>query len=221
MPSDLSSYVLNEGEYNSYDSFQGSLKSGRINFIWELWAIRRTCPKNYSPGRCDHYLLDLVDKKFPQPDNEKVKQLFEKYFTYEKAVLKSGRSQKPTFGERYQEVKQKRRQFFSEEQADLVFGIEESRVEFVNASGKLFQETKGLSGTERVKQYEQLQKKIYGERYEEMIKREDPFNRYQTELELRGRDMSKLSEKEKKESEYKLQIKYFGQEGADRIRNSQ
>jgi lipase chaperone LimK len=46
-------------------------------------------------------------------------------------------------------------------------------------------------------------------------KREDPFDRYQTELELREKEFIGLSVEDKEKKLYSLEVKYFGKEKAD------
>ncbi len=200
----------------NYNEFVDSLKTGKINFIWELWALRDKCPQDSTIVQCNLMILEMIDKKFNPPDNELVKKLFKQYFEYEAELIKMDLRDKD-FTEKYSELKKKRREFFSEEEAHLVFGMEEAQIDFIEKSSEFFEKTKNLSGNERVKQYEELKKKIYGSFYDSMISREEKFDHYQTELHLREKDFSKLNENQKQKEIQKLREKYFGKEGAERI----
>lgn len=90
----------------------------------------------------------------------------------------------------------------------------------MEASANFIKNSANLSGDQRVKKYEEVKREVFGDMYEEMVKREDKFAHYQTELQLRENELSKLKPEEKEKFEYELQIKYFGKEAADKIQQS-
>lgn len=200
----------------NYNEFTEALKFGKINFVWELWALRDKCPENSTIVQCNQMILEMIDKKFNPPENEQIKKLFKQYFEYESEIVKMD-AKDLDFSKKYEELKKKRREHFSEEEAQLIFGMEEAQVNFMDKSAEFFEKTKNLSGNERVKQYEALKKKVYGNFYDSVVSREDKFDHYQTELNLREKDLSSLNEEQRQKEIRKLQEKYFGKEGADRI----
>lgn len=204
-------------EKKDYLELIEELKTGKINFVWEVWALRRNCPKDYSPSQCDATLIAYIEKNYSSPDKEKIIDLFRSYFKYEDEVRNLKMPENVTFDERYEILKKKRKETLGQDKAELFFGMEEAQVSFIEASKNFMASTKNLSGSERVKKYEELRKKVYGPYNEAIAGREDSFQHYQTELELREKDLSGLSEAEKDKKIAALEIQYFGKEGAERM----
>ncbi|MCP5501738.1 MAG: lipase chaperone [Leptospiraceae bacterium] len=192
-------------------------RKGKINLVSELWAMRRKCPEDYRFEQCNNMLSVFIDKNFPPPGNETLKKLLSKYLKYEIEMRDFKTPENLKLSERYELIKQKRRELFSEEEAKLIFGLEESKVTFSEASRNFYKETKDLSGEERIKKYEELKKTVYGDYYSSMKERETPFNNYEVEISLRENDFKKLKDDDKKQKMIELQTKYFGKEGAERI----
>jgi len=216
-----SSSVLDSEVLLNYSEFSDKLKTGEINFVWEVWKLRRMCPEDYKPNQCNEIILSHIDKSYSPPDNELLKKLFKDYFRYEVALREFEISDSLKFEEKYELLKKKRREVFEEENSKLVFGMEEATVEFVNSQKDFIESTKKLSGDEKVKSYEELKKKTFGSYFENIVKREDPYNNYQTELSLRESDLSKLSIDEKNAILQKTQFKYFGKEGVEKLQKVQ
>jgi hypothetical protein len=216
-----SSSVLDSEVLLNYSEFSDKLKTGEINFVWEVWKLRRLCPEDYKPDQCNEIILSHIDKSYSPPDNELLKKLFKDYFRYEMALREYEISDSLKFEEKYELLKKKRREVFKEENSKLVFGMEEATVEFLNSQKDFLESTKKLSGDEKVKVYEDLKKKTLGSYFENITKREDPYNNYQTELSLRESELSKLSTDDKNAILQKTQFKYFGKEGVEKLQKVQ
>lgn len=204
-------------EKKGYLELVEELKSGKVNFTWEVWALRRKCPDEYTPSQCDETIYKFLDTKFTSPDKEKMKELFKAYFQYESEARKMEFPANITFSEKYEILKKRRRELVGDEKADLFFGMEESQVTFIQASKNFIDSSKNMSGNERVQKYEELRKKTYGPYLDAVSKREDSFDHYQTEISLREKDLAGLSPEEKEKKMASLQTKYFGKDGAERI----
>lgn len=204
-------------EKKGYLELIADLKSGKVNFTWEVWALRRKCPADYTPIQCDETIYKFLDTKFSSPDKEKMKELFKAYFQYEDEARKMEFPSNISFQERYEILKQRRRSIVGDEKADLFFGMEESQVSFIPAAKNFIESSKNMEPNERVKKYEELRKKTYGSYLESVSSREDSFDHYQTEINLREKELAGLSGEEKEKKLASLQTKYFGKDGAERI----
>lgn len=204
----------------NFNEFTDKLKSGEINFVWEVWKLRRLCPDDFKPDQCNDVILKQIDKSYTPPDNEQLKSIFKDYFRYEVAIRELELPPTNKFEEKYDLIKKKRNEIFKDENSKLIFGMEEAKVEFLNLQKDFLETSKKLSGEERVKGYEALKKKTYGTFYENMKSREDTYTNYQTEISLREDDLKKLSPETKMVQTRAIQEKYFGKDGADRIQKS-
>jgi hypothetical protein len=202
-------------EPKSYLEIVEDLKTGKINFVWEIWALRRKCDKNYSADQCNQTLLAYIDANYESPSKEKLKELFESYFKYEVALHKLEIPGDVKFDDRYEILKNKRREIMGDEKADLIFGMEESQVQFLEGSANFIQSTKNMNSEDRVRKYNELKKKSYGSYYESVVGREDKYDHYQTELSLREKEFQGgISPEEKEKKLSALETKYFGKERA-------
>lgn len=202
-----------------YNEFMDDIKSGKRNFVWEIWALRKKCPKNYTFDQCNNHILSVIEKKFSSPEKEELKRIFSSYFKYEMEMREIG-LEKPqgTFSERYAETKRKRREIFGEEDAKLVFGMEEAKIDFSEAASNFLKEgSKKLTGKEKVEKYNALKREIYGDYYDAMVSREDKFQNYQTEMNFMEEDFKNLSEEERTNRMRAIQIKHFGKEEVERM----
>lgn len=211
------SSVLMQDQSVSYGEFIDRLKNGEINFVWELWAMRAKCPEDQTPAACDASILAFISKRYSSPEKEKLVDLFKKYFQYESEMREAGPPSSSDFQQKYEYFKKKRREVLGKNDAELIFGMEEAQVDFLSLSHRMITASKGLSGDERVKQYETLKKTTYGPYYDSIVKREDKFNNYQIELSLRDDDMKKLSDAERKARTSAMQERYFGKDAAAQI----
>ncbi len=212
--------VLDSENLLNFSEFTDKLKSGEINFVWEVWKLRRLCPDDFKPDQCNDVILKHIDKSYTPPDNEQLKSLFKDYFRYEVAIRELEIPPTNKFEEKYEIIKKKRQEILRDENSKLIFGMEEAKVDFLNQEREFLESSKKLSGDERVKNYEALKKKTYGSYYENMKSREDTFSNYQTEISLREDELKKLSPEAQSTQTRAIQEKYFGKEGADRIQKS-
>ncbi|WP_411821723.1 lipase secretion chaperone [Leptospira sp. 'Mane'] len=201
-------------ERKSYLELVGDLQSGKINFVWEIWALRRKCDSSYKAEQCNAILLAYVDANYESPDKEKIKDLFESYFKYESAIHQLDIPASTSFEDKYEILKAKRKQILGDEKEELIFGMEESQVQFMEGSRNFIVSSKNMSPEDRVRKYQDLKKKTYGSYYESVVSREDKFDHYQTELELRDRELAGLNAEEKEKKLAVLETKYFGKERA-------
>lgn len=204
-------------EKKGYLELIADLKSGKVNFTWEVWALRRNCPADYTPSQCDETIYKFLDTNYSSPDKEKMKELFKAYFQYEDEARKMEFPKDLSFQERYEILKQRRRNIVGEEKAELFFGMEEAQVAFIPAVKNFIDSTKNMNPDERVKKYEDLRKKTYGSYLDAVTSREDSFDHYQTEISLREKELAGLGAEEKEKKLASLQTKYFGKDGAERI----
>lgn len=208
---------FNSDNIRSYLQILEDLKSGKINFVWEVWAMRDKCPDNYTPSQCDNTILAFIDANYTGSDREKLKELYTEYFKYEDAIRKWESPEDVEFSEKYELIKEKRRKLLGEEKAELIFGMEEARVTFMEGSQNFIQSTKNMDPDKRVKKFEELKKKTYGQYYENMVQREDRYDHYTTEIQLREKELEGLTGKEREDKLSQLEVKYFGKEKAELI----
>jgi len=109
------SSVLDSEVLLTYSVFSDMLRTGEINFVWEVWKLRRLCPEDYKPDQCNEIILSHIDKSYSPPDNELLKKLFKDYFRYEMALREFEISDSLKFEEKYELLKKKRREVFKEE----------------------------------------------------------------------------------------------------------
>jgi len=115
--------VLDSEVLMNYNEFTDKLKTGELNFVWEVWNLRRLCPEDYKPDQCNEVILKHIDKSYSPPDNEQLKSLFKDYFRYESSLREFELSPNLKFEERYDLIKKKRIEILKEENSKLVFGI--------------------------------------------------------------------------------------------------
>ncbi|BDA79853.1 hypothetical protein LPTSP3_g27830 [Leptospira kobayashii] len=201
-------------EKKSYLELVGDLQSGKINFVWEIWALRRKCDPSYKAEQCNATLLAYIDANYESPDKEKIKDLFESYFKYETAIHQLEIPASTSFEDKYEILKAKRKQVLGDEKEELIFGMEEAQVQFMEGSRNFIVSSKNMSPEDRVRKYQDLKKKTYGSYYESVVGREDKFDHYQTEIELREKEFAGLNAEEKEKKLATLETKYFGKERA-------
>lgn len=213
--------VVMAGSSIDYSEFVQKLKTGDVNFVWEVWAMRAKCAEETSAQDCDASILSYIEKHYSSPEKEKMLSLFKKYFQYEAEMRDTDLGANSSFNEKYETMKKKRRDILGKEDADLIFGMEEAQVDFISLSQRQINASKNLSGDERVRQYEALKKQTFGQYYDAEIKREDKFQNYQTELTLRENDLAKLSDADRAKRTQAIQEQYFGKDAAAAIAKAQ
>ncbi|TGK82569.1 lipase [Leptospira noumeaensis] len=203
-----------EDRAKPYLELLDELKSGKINFVWEVWALRRKCKAEYTPDQCNATIIAYIEAEYESPDKEKVKDLFLSYFRYEEEYRKWEQPTDLSFVELYEKIKAKRRDVLNDK-ADLIFGMEESQVSFLEGSQNFIKQSANLPAEQRVKQFEDLKKKTYGTYYDSLVSREDKFDHYQMEMSLRDKEYNAISDpKEKEKYLNRIETKYFGKERA-------
>jgi len=212
-----SSLFQPDGNFLSFFEVMAKARSGEISLVSELWALRRQCPENATREQCKSLLISFLQKEYGTEDASKLIELLEKYYSYEEELSKRDFASKANLEDKYDRIKELRRQIFSKEDAELIFGLEEAQVEYQFAGKRFLEETKKLSGEERVKQYEIFRKKVYGNYYPVVLNREPAYDRYTMELELRSIELEKLPLEKREEKERELRIRYFGKEGNQRM----
>lgn len=214
------SEIYKDDKFLTYEEVIEKASSGRLNLVWELWTLRKKCPADYTPAQCNSLVLALIEKNFPPPGGTHLVGIFKNYIEYENEARKieMGSKEKAlSFEERYELLRKKRRDIFKEEDVKLVFGYEEAKVNFIEASQKLLEKLKNKSGDEKVREYEKTKKQVYGGYYDAVKEKEEKFDDYQTELFLRDADLKKLNPQEREAKTKEIEVKIFGKETAERM----
>ena len=212
--------VLMAGRDIDYAGFMRKLRSGEVNFVWEVWAMRATCEEPSTPEQCDEAIITGIEKRLASPEKEQLAGLFRRYFQYEAKMREFELGPDRSFDAKYALIRKKRRELLGAEDSRLVFGMEESQVDFLGLARRQTESSKSLSGDERVRQYEALKRKTYGPYYEAAVGREDKFANYQNEMELRQGDFSGYTAEERNRRTLELQQRYFGKGAARAIREA-
>lgn len=213
----LSDSMTAGGSMPSFQEIINQAKTGRINLVSELWALRRQCPEAMSPEDCNDMIRRYIMENFEAPDNQVLAELFSNYLDYEAKLHATEWPANMTQLERYREMMRIRREIFGESDADLIFGLEEARFHFSRNFADFLEETEGMSGDERVARYEQMKRDTYGDYYDVVQERTPVFDQFELETTLRSDDLESLSSSERTEAITELRTKYFGEEGAARM----
>ncbi len=207
-----------DDEPKPYLEILEDLETGKINFVWEVWALRRKCDPNFTAEQCNATLLKYIETEYSGTDREKILDLFQSYFKYEKEIHQLELPYSLSFEDRYEKIKAKRRTVLGEEKTHLFFGMEESQVQFMEASANFIKSSTDMNSEDRVKKYFDLKKKTFGSFHNAMVAREDKFEIYQTEVLLREKELASLTQPEEKEKRLvQLETKYFGKEKAKEL----
>lgn len=191
-------------------------QTGRISLVSELWRLRRKCPEDMSRYDCNIRIQKFLMERFFAPDNKRIADLFTRYLKYEEAVSQMEIPRHASMKERYDLLKEKRREIFGED-ADLVFGFEESRSSFREAYKIFKDDTIDLSGDERMAAYERFRREHYGQYYDSILAREPKFTKYDVEMEIRGSDLNEMGADSRTEKVQAIREEYFGKDGATRM----
>jgi len=202
----------------SYEELMEGMRNGKIDIVGELWAFRRKCPADFTHEQCNEMIRTFLLSNYPAPHNKELAAMFEKYLKYEFDLRSFKQDPNLKFEDRYEQIKKKRRNIFKDEEAKLIFGMEEAKVNFLEANSSFLQTSKNLTGDERIKAYEKMREQVYGQYYKTVTDREPKFTKYETEVTLRENDFKKLSDSEKTAKLESVQEKYFGKDGVERIR---
>ncbi len=197
----------------TYAELVALAEKGKIDLRNEIWNLRRQCPQKSKPQDCDYAVLQYLKKNFPPEFAE----MFEKFTAYEKEMRESSELKDLKDDEKYARIKEIRRKYFTPEQALLIFGREEAKMEFAAVSADYMRSSQGKTGDQRMKEYNSMRQKVYGDFYEGIMESQPPFDEYQTELAIRGDDWKKIPDSDRQAKTNALRVKYFGQEGARRL----
>lgn len=201
----------------SYDEIMRQASLGRIQLVSELWKLRRLCPKSMEPDQCNLRIRVFLEEHFPEPGGSKLSQLFARYLKYETFM----RNNQPPEGlsptEQYAWIKEQRRKIFGDNGAQLIFGYEESRVDFQSVYSDFLKETEGMSGDQRIAKFQELRKEHFGDYYDALVEKEPAFNRFEIEMELRQDELTSLPDEQQSGQIREIREQYFGKDGADRM----
>ncbi|MDV6236622.1 lipase secretion chaperone [Leptospira ellisii] len=215
---DTSRRIFDEnGDWLSFDELIQYASTGEVNLVSELWALRRQCPENSGFEQCNEIIRAFIADHYSGKDAEYLMKLFSGYLKYETVMREYELPDKLNRAEKYELVKRKRREFFSENDAKLVFGMEEAEETFRDSLGGFLKETESLSGDKRMERYDEFRKNVYGQYYNTLKTREPKFNTYETEMFLREKELEKMNLSDKTGKTRSIREKYFGKDGADRI----
>lgn len=201
----------------TFDVFLKGLETGKINMVWKLWELRRQCPQGMDRYNCNSRILAYLMRKYPGAGGEKLATLVKRYLEFEEVMSITRMSDDLTMRERYDIMRKKRHEIFQPDEEALVFGMEEAKMDLADKSAAFFKETAGQSGNQRVKAYEEMRKKAMGRYYDEFVKDEPSFDRYETEIALRDTDFSKVNSSEQAALTNSIRVRYFGEAGAARM----
>ena len=218
----------------SYDKIMEMAKTGRISLVSELWRLRRKCPalqKQYADKmtadekekardewyRCNLLIQKFLMAKFKKPGNEHLANIFMKYVRYEGIMREFQMPKDISREERYKLIKEKRREIMGNADAQLVFGLEETKVSYNGTLKNFMKDTRGMSGDERMKAYPDMRKKAYGDYYDAMVEKEPRFSTYNMEMTLRNNDLTAMKGEARTQYVRGMRERYFGKAGADRM----
>ncbi|TGN20767.1 lipase secretion chaperone [Leptospira idonii] len=206
-----------DGRFLRFDEIMDRVRSGEINLVSELWTLRRQCPEGSTREQCNEYIKAFLKNQYSEEEAKHLMTLLNGYLRYEEAMVQFETPKDISNQEKYELVKNFRRKFFSNDDANLVFGLEETTAEFSFNRKQFLDETKNVSGDERIRQYDQFRKKTFGNYYESVQAREPKFGKFETEMELRNIELSKLDSSQRDTKEKEIRIRYFGKDGNERM----
>lgn len=203
-----------EGMY-SFNQLMDMARTGRISLVAELWAMRTKCGENINLEECNIRIENFLREQYPPPGNEKMVSLFRTYLRYEDAMRRMHLSDKMPLAERLELMKKKRREFFSEADAQLIFGYEEARAATQDALSEFFRTSAAMPADQRVKKYFEIRQKNLGDYNTAYNEQEPAYTRYETEVMLRNDEMQRKGTTAGETQA--MRERYFGAEAAKRM----
>lgn len=216
-----------EGMY-SFSQLMDMARTGRLSLVAELWRLRTKCDagmpdKDGKPAQgqqmnideCNTRIENFLREQYPKPDNEKIVNLFRNYLRYEDAMRRLQVSDKMPLGERLELMRKKRREFFSEADAQLIFGYDEARAAAQEALSEFYKNSAGMPADQRVKKYYELRQKNLGDYNAAFNEQEPAYTRYETEIMLRSDEMQRKGNSAAETQT--MREKFFGAEAAKRM----
>ena len=203
-----------EGMY-SYSQLMEMARTGRISLVAELWRLRTKCGEGMNIDECNIRIENFLREQYPAPDNEKMINLFRNYMRYEDAMRRLQVSDKMPLAERLEMMKKKRREFFSEGDAQLIFGYEEARASTQDALSEFYKNSAAMPADQRVKKYYEIRQKSLGDYNTAFNEQEPAYTRYETEIMLRGDEMQRKGNSAAETQA--MRERFFGGEAAKRM----
>ncbi|MCR9143247.1 MAG: lipase chaperone [bacterium] len=215
-------YVTDLIEPGRGDHILEDVRAGRINLLSELRRLRSYCDEDAPAGECDALVIDFLNR-LPEPDGGKLVELFENYRSYE-SQRATGRLAGEAAGlntaERYARIRELRRKIFGEEDAALVFGLEEAHLDFQAVVRRFAGDAKelaGLSATERMAEFEAARAEVFGPYYATLREREPADTRLGIEMLVRQNELEQMPDGERRDALHALRTRHLGAERADAI----
>ncbi|MBM9577782.1 hypothetical protein JWG45_11525 [Leptospira sp. 201903070] len=215
---DTSRRIFDEnGNWLTFDELMQYAATGEVNLVSELWALRRQCPENTAYEQCNEIIRAFIADHYSGKDADYLMKLFSGYLRYETTMREFELPDKLSRAEKYEIVKKKRREFFSDNDAKLIFGLEEAEETYQDSLSGFLKDTESLSGDKRMERYEDYRKNVYGQYYNTVKTREPKYNTYETEMFLRDKELEKMNLSDRNGKTRAIREKYFGKDGADRM----
>ncbi|WP_061220976.1 lipase secretion chaperone [Leptospira borgpetersenii] len=215
---DTSRKIFDEnGNWLSFDELLRYASTGEVNLVSELWALRRECPEDLIYEQCNEVIRAFIADHYSGKEVEYLMNLFSSYLKYEITMREFEFSDDLSNAEKYELIKKKRREFFSDNDAQLIFGLEEAEETYRNSLGGFLIDTESLNGEQRIQKYEEFRKNVYGRYYNTVKKRESKYSTYETEMFLREDELERMSLADRNNKTKYMREKYFGKDGTDRI----
>lgn len=220
--------LFSEENMYTFNQLMEMARLGRISLVSELWQLRTKCgteggseeggsvaEPRMSYEECNVRIENFLREEYPAPDNDKLVQLYRNYIKYEDAMRRLSMPDETPIAERLSTIRKKRREFFSEKDAHLIFGYEEAQQDAIEALTQFVASSHEMPAEDRIKKYYGLRKKILGDynTYHDEI--EPAFTKYETETLLRSDEMRRKGDLSRETQA--MREKYFGEEGAKRM----
>ncbi len=212
-----STSLFDDGNMLSYDEIIDKASKGKIDLVSELWTLRNKCGAEMTVAKCNAMIEVFLNSNYPAPANKHLAEIFSKYLDYEEYMRSTPISSDLPDKEKYDLVQKYRRKFFSEKDTKLIFGYEEAKTDYSEKLGAFFDNTKNDKFESRQKDYEKFRRQVLGDYYDTVVQNESPFDKYQTELNLKSADLTKLSDSSKKDQVKQMRVSYFGKEANGRM----
>ena len=194
------------------DYILADIQAGRIDLALELVKLRRDCAGEADEQTCNERIRKLI-QGLPGKDKQRLIEIFDQYLQFETKMRQSVPENfgKLSYPEKYKLMKKARREFFGEDTAKLIFGLEEARIALQEEQSKFnTAEYANLPAEERLRMYEEKKKEILGPYYQSTLEREPADIRFGTDMMLRQSDFAKMSESERSRVQSEMRVKYFG-----------
>ncbi|PJZ53939.1 lipase secretion chaperone [Leptospira adleri] len=215
---DTSRRIFDEnGNWLTFDELMQYAATGEVNLVSELWALRRQCPENTGFEQCNEIIRAFIADHYSGKDADYLMKLFSGYLRYETTMREFELPDKLSRAEKYELVKKKRREIFSDNDAKLIFGLEEAEETYRDSLSGFLKETESLNGDKRLERYEEYRKNVYGQYYNTVKTREPKYNTYETEMFLRDKELERMNLSDRNGKTRSIREKYFGKDGADRM----